>query len=134
MGTTIRPEISKKNEYYISRHRYYELKHFCLQYPEWKRRLRELDALRSAAYFDATAAKGRVSDPTAQCAEERLHISSRMELLERVSMQAAGDLGELLLRSVTEGLAYEYISPPCCREVWYTTYRRFFWLLSRIRD
>ena len=30
-----RPELSKKNKYYISKHRYYELKHFCLQYPEW---------------------------------------------------------------------------------------------------
>lgn len=32
MGTTIRPELSEKNPYWIERHRYYELKHFCLQY------------------------------------------------------------------------------------------------------
>lgn len=36
MGTTIRPELSEKNPYWIERHRYYELKHFCLQYPIWK--------------------------------------------------------------------------------------------------
>lgn len=34
MGTVIRPETSKKNKYWIPRHRYHELKHFCLQYPE----------------------------------------------------------------------------------------------------
>lgn len=28
MGTTIRPELSEKNPYWIERHRYYELKHF----------------------------------------------------------------------------------------------------------
>ena len=33
MGTQIRPELSEKNLYWIDRHRYYELKHFCLQYP-----------------------------------------------------------------------------------------------------
>jgi hypothetical protein len=30
MGTTIRPELSEKNPYWIERHRYYELKHFLL--------------------------------------------------------------------------------------------------------
>lgn len=33
MGTNIRPELSNKSPYWIERHRYYELKHFCLQYP-----------------------------------------------------------------------------------------------------
>lgn len=27
-----KPELSLKNPYYLPRHRYYELKHFCLQY------------------------------------------------------------------------------------------------------
>ena len=35
MGTNIRPEISERNPYWISKHRYYELKHFCLQYNGW---------------------------------------------------------------------------------------------------
>lgn len=39
MGTTIRPELSEKNPYWIERHRYYELKHFCLQYPIWKKHM-----------------------------------------------------------------------------------------------
>ena len=37
MSTVIRAELSKNNPYYISKHRYYELKHFCLQYNEWKK-------------------------------------------------------------------------------------------------
>lgn len=36
MATVLRSELSPKNKYYIAKHRYYELKHFCLQYPEWK--------------------------------------------------------------------------------------------------
>ena len=37
MATVIRAELSKNNKYWISKHRYYELKHFCLQYPEWQK-------------------------------------------------------------------------------------------------
>lgn len=37
MSTTIRPEVSEKNQYWIEKHRYYELKHFCLQYPIWRK-------------------------------------------------------------------------------------------------
>lgn len=36
MGTTIRPEIDRRSKWYISKHRYYELKHFCLQWHEWR--------------------------------------------------------------------------------------------------
>lgn len=35
MGTNLRTTLSKKNPYYISKHRRLELVHFCLQYPEW---------------------------------------------------------------------------------------------------
>ena len=45
MSTTIRPEVSEKNKYWIERHRYYELKHFCLQYYIWKRAYSALDGL-----------------------------------------------------------------------------------------
>lgn len=44
MSTLIRPEISKNNEYWIPRHRYYELKHFCLQYREWVKIVNSLDS------------------------------------------------------------------------------------------
>lgn len=30
MATEIRPELSEKNPYWIGKHRYYELKHFCI--------------------------------------------------------------------------------------------------------
>lgn len=45
MATTIRAELSEKNPYWIEKHRYYELKHFCLQYPIWKKIYRSLDGL-----------------------------------------------------------------------------------------
>ena len=55
------------------------------------------------------------------------------QLEEAAAKEAAGDLAELLLKSVTEGLSYEKLAPSCCKEVWYTAYRRFFWLLDKAR-
>lgn len=42
-----KPELSPKNPYHLSRHRYYELKHFCFQYKEWKKALALLDGWQS---------------------------------------------------------------------------------------
>ena len=42
----LKNELSGKNKYHLSKHRYLELKHFCLQYPEWKKRLKEIDDIR----------------------------------------------------------------------------------------
>lgn len=134
MGTSIRPEISKKNRYWISRHRYYELRHFCLQYPEWKRSYESLTGLpgRSPGFSERTVG-GDVSDPTEFCAEARIHYANLMKMVEDAALEAAGDLGKWMLKSVTEGISYEHTNPPCCKEVWFTAYRRFFWLLDRAR-
>ena len=42
METVVRADISKKNAYWIDKHRYYELKRFCLQYPIWAKSYAEL--------------------------------------------------------------------------------------------
>ena len=47
MATTIRPELSEKNPYWIEKHRYYELKHFCLQYPIWRKAYASLNSFSS---------------------------------------------------------------------------------------
>lgn len=134
MGTVIRPEVSSRNTYYISKHRYYELKHFCLQYEEWKRAYRELDGLPSRPADAAVRMKGSGhSNPTAIYAEARIYYKDRMRMVEESAAKAAGDLAALMLRAVTEGMSYEHISPPCCKEVWYAAYRRFFWLLDKAR-
>lgn len=138
MGTVIRPEVSAKNRYWLSKHRYYELKHFCLQYPEWKRNYISLDGLPTKSSIASEHIDGgTISDPTALYAEARLYYRNRMDMVEKVAQDAAGDLSALLLKAVTEEISYEHLvmqeTVPCCKEVWYTTYRRFFWLLDKAR-
>ena len=134
MGTAIRPEISRKNAYYLSKHRYYELKHFSLQYPEWKETYASLDGFSAKSTgIRQIHNKNHILDPTAMYGETRIYYKDRMQMVETAANEAAGDLGELMLRAVTKGLSYEKLTPPCSKEVWYAAYRRFFWLLDKAR-
>lgn len=67
MGTTLRAELSEKNPYWIEKHRYYELKHFCLQYPIWKKMHSALNGFQSSGVNTFSVATVRVlSNPTAK--------------------------------------------------------------------
>lgn len=140
MGTTVRPVISEKNKYWIERHRYYELKHFCLQYPIWKQAHDALEGLsKRPADLAIFVNSGQMhGDPTARCAESRLYFADRMKLIEQTAIGADPDLYTYIIRAVTEGLSYETLKMryciPCCRDVYYDRYRRFFWLLDKVRD
>ena len=83
MGTTIRPELSEKNPYWIEKHRYYELKHFCLQYPIWRKAYSVLDGYanppKDSASFVITSTLG---DPTAKCAMAKTYYSERTDMVE----------------------------------------------------
>ena len=138
MATVIRPEISEKSKYYIDKHRYYELKHFCLQYNEWKRAYANCnDSTIFAANIDGTPSSNTPSDLTAKYAIKKAQYGERIELIERAAREADEFLYPYILRAVTEGLAYTYLRSrmdiPCGRDMYYDRYRRFFWLLSELR-
>lgn len=103
-----------KTEYTLSKHRFYELKHFCLQYPEWKKLYLQLDG------WSSEIGKNE-GDTTSRDGIKRGDICRNVELIEYCAMITDRDI----LRYVTEG-----ISIPV--ELRYS-YRRFFWELSRRR-
>lgn len=138
MGTVIRPELSDRNKYWIEKHRYYELKHFCLQYPIWRKAHDALDGLsRRPADLAIFARTGQTTDPTAKCVESRIFYAQRMELVEQAAIKTDADLYPYILRAVTEGLSYDALkmqfAVPCCKDAYYDRYRRFFWLLDKER-
>lgn len=137
--TAIHPELSPKSRYWIDRHRYYELKHFCLQYPLWIRARASLDGLsRRALRLTPPSPTGLVQSPTSRCAEQRLWYTERIAMVEESAAEADPLLGPYLLRGVTEGLSYDCLKArlafPCSREAYYDSYRKFFWLLSEKRQ
>lgn len=139
MATKIRAEISQKNRYYIDKHRHYELRHFCLQYPIWKKVCIDcLDSDRPLALIDGVSRMDGLYDPTSARAITRARYSKRMEMLEQVAKDADKYLWRYILKAVTEGLSYTYLKTkldiPCGKDMYYDRYRRFFWLLSELRD
>lgn len=138
MATKIRPEISAKNKYWISKHRYYELKHFCLQYPMWKKVYIALEDGALASPCASTVQCSDISDLTAKTAIVKAHYSERIKMIEEAAMNADKDLYLYILKAVTEDLSYTYLKSrlniPCGKDLYYDRYRRFFWLLSKERQ
>jgi len=99
-----------KSEYSLSKHRFYELKHFCLQYPEWK-----------ALYFDADGWSGE-GDTTSRDGIKRAEMASYIHLIE----DCCKLVNERLLIFVATGV-------PIPDEL-QGDYQRFFWELSQIRN
>lgn len=139
MGTTIRPEVSEKNPYWIERHRYYELKHFCLQYQSWKRAYFALDGMsKRPADLAAIAKRYPGGDPVSKCVEARIFYKDRIDMVEKAARETDPIIGRYILRAVTEGVSYEVAKTrdhiPCSKDVYYELYRKFFWLLHQARQ
>ena len=138
MATNVRPEVSKKNPYYIERERYYELKHFCRQYPIWKKAYNALDGLsKRPSDLEVWKSNGR-GDPTVRCAEARDTYDKKIKMVEKCAQEASPDLYGYLINYVTKGDSYNTLKTrdniPCCKDAFYDIVRKFFWLLSKVRD
>ena len=139
MATVIRAEISEKNKYYIGKHRYYELKHFCLQYNEWKRAYASCcESIIFTSKFDKMPSSNIPGDLTAKYAMRRAQYGEKIRLIESLAKEADEFLHHYILKAVTEGLSYTNLKTklniPCGRDMYYDRYRKFFWLLSEARD
>lgn len=137
MATVVRAEISGKNRYWIDKHRHYELKHFCLQYPSWKKAYAAYNDSLSSSQITGLPSSNSVSDPTGKIATLKRYYAERIELIERVAMETDEYLYPYILKAVTEELSYPYLKGvlniPCGRDMYYNRYRKFFWLLSQER-
>lgn len=139
MATRIRPEISTQNKYWIDKHRYYELKHFCLQYIYWKNLYTALsnpDIPLSMIEHNPT--DNTPGDPTGKRAVMLAYYKERIDLIEQTAIDADECLHEYILKAVTKGLPYSHLKTkldiPCGKDMYYDRYRKFFWLLSQKRD
>lgn len=140
MSTNIIPEITEASPWWIPRQRYYELKHFCMQYPEWLLELKMLDGRQyQSVLTDIPKTRtNEVSDPVGDEAVRRASLSRRVLMVERAAREAGTDLSEYILKGITEGLSYYILSikvaVPCNRNEYYEKYRKFFWILDKLRD
>lgn len=139
MATKVRAEISQKNKYWIDKHRHYELKHFCLQYPTWKKAYAAFDdSSVSLSTIECAPTSNLPGDPTAKRAVMKAYYSERIRLIEEAAKEADRYLCQYIIKAVTEELSYTYLRSklkiPCGRDMYYDRYRRFFWVLSHSRN
>lgn len=136
----VKSELSQNNKYWIPRHRYFELKHFCLQYPEWKKEYIELLSTYSLSRLSNNKPRleKRISDHTGEIAIKRLYYAERIKIVENIAIKVDESIYEYLLKGVTEDKSYTYLKTycniPCGKDYYYDRYRCFFWLLDKERQ
>ena len=134
MATSIVPELSKKNKYYISKHRYYELKHFCLQYPEWKKEIYKLkqETVGTTSLIFQKREK-RLEDKVSEIAIRIFSLDEKCQKVDQTIQQLEPWIQHYIFLAVTEGRSFTYLKTvldmPCERDAYYERYRRFFFSL-----
>lgn len=139
MPTKIRAELSRKNKYYVEKHRFYELKHFCLQYPEWKKAYAEISrgAMYTTSLVKVSSDNRPPRDIVAEQAMKRFEYLDKIEMIEQAAIQSDCELHDYILKGVTEELSYTYLNArlgmPCSKDTYYDRYHKFFWILDKMR-
>lgn len=132
----IRAAVKKNNKYYIPKHRFYELYHYCLQYQEW---LDEYNSIVQLSGISADTQPGSgIGDPTFAKAEKGLALWEKMEEVRKAAAAADPQLSKYILLAVTkEGASYQYLrnvlGMPCSRKMFYDRRRKFYWIMDKNR-
>lgn len=130
----VRPLNNKK--YHISKQRFAELYHFCLQYNEWKLELRyRTDTVESACCIGKGGGQ-QDWNPTESLAIERVILEEKCRLIEDTVRESEPEIYPYLLKAVTnEGITFLYLKEmmgiPCGRDMYDDRRRRFYYLLAR---
>ena len=134
MGTVIRAEVSRNSKYYINKHRYYELKHYCMQYDLWKKELYSINVYPDPMH---ECKSNKPSNPTQSLVEKREQYVNKIRMLEKVANAVDPVIGPYVLQGIITGSSYDVLNTqmciPCCKDVYYATYRKFFWVLDKVR-
>ena len=126
--------LSRKYE--ISKHRFYELYHYCLQYKEWKDELKySTDTVKSVQISDMPHGSG-TGNPTGDLAIRRAKLSEQCKVIEETAKEVDSELWEYILKGVTdENASFNYLSQimniPCGKNYYFERRRKFYYLLSK---
>lgn len=101
-----------KDKYGISKHRYLEVIHHCLQYPEWREELENMtDTVKAIQYGQEGKGSPSKASATERLAIKRAELQEKCERIEQTAIEADADIYQWLLEGVTTDYA-TYISVP----------------------
>lgn len=132
----IRASLKKNNKYYIPKHRFYELYHYCLQYEDWLTEYNAIGQL-NAVTMDSQAGSGP-GDPTYTKVARRLELREKMDEIRNAAAAADRSLAKYIVLAVTkEGCSYQFLHTvhgmPCSRKMFYDRRRKFYWIMDKKR-
>ena len=115
-----------------------ELRNFCLQYKEWKRILGTIDGYKEDCshetpinpdYFGLSSVEKLIF--------RRNEFVHKVWLVEQAAKLADESLATYVIKGVTDGFSYDILMAryeiPCSRGKYYDTYRKFFYILDKMR-
>ena len=131
--------LSMKNEYYIPKYRYYELKYRCLQYNDW------LEEFNNATGYLAThdtseerVDGGEIRDLVYEAMVKRSYYKCKMDTLKHCLLSLPMYLQNPIFEAVTEGKGWQVIQArhelTCTRDEYYKAYHYFFYIYSKCSD
>jgi hypothetical protein len=137
----MRSSLSTKNLFYLDKFRFNELRNFCRQYPSWVVAISEIDSL-PKHYLRTYGKSAFYADPVPVCVAAREEYWKKVDMVSTAVAKAVDNDTEMyqrMLSAVTEGLSYDILerrhgAMPVSRAEWYKLYRKFFWILDKIRD
>ncbi len=128
--------LSKRNPNRVETNRYNELKNFCFQYNDWKKKLADIN------YFGVSDVlmpvnDNEFADRTFVVVSEREKYKHYIDLVEQTAKQLK--YGNYIMEGITTGLSYDKMTArygllPLSRKEYYKEYREFFHLLDLVRD
>lgn len=132
-----RPELSKKNPYWIPKEKYYELLYFSRQYNTMRQEKRDLLRTYPSIGTSEYVMTSDISDPVIKAAVRAEELSAKMKLIEDTVMEAGPDIYKWLLIGVTTDYSYNYLAKklnmPAGKDLYYDRYRKYFYYLSKKR-
>ena len=132
----VRVRPLNEEKYKISKHRFAELYHFCLQYPEWVDELKyKTDNVASPVITDMPSSHDTNSG-VESLALRRKQLEEKCRLIEQTAIETDAEIYQYILRAVTtEHISYNYLRTvmgiPCGKNYYYDRRRRFYYLLSQ---
>ena len=134
----MRSELSERSKYYIGKYRYYELKYFCLQYPDWVKAFNAIANTVDSKYIIKPSKENSNVDKTSTYALAMDVYDKKITLLMKCAIEADEELAPYILKGVTENRSYDAMNAkdpiPCSRDTYYDRYRRFFYILSQFKE
>lgn len=140
MATKIKTEVSKKSKYYVPKERMLELTHFVKQYPTYVKCIKALDGYISppSALIIFNKDRGSFTDQTYFTVEAREYFQNKCDTIELAASKCGNEIRERLVDAIAFGQSYDVVNAKyglaCSRNEWYDEYRKFFWILDKIRD